>query len=145
MGSKVLQAKFDQNLAKMLKKQPLYKKGSVRPHWGTKPVVLYKKSICTGHKATLFVEGIGRGIKHQYWLRIQDIKYQIEQTAINPPILESYPYIPPMINLLDIHFSLSPSRKKPFGGNKIIMTKQKLGVKGSVKNLTPVPHGCFQK
>ena len=62
MTSKVLQAKFDQNLAKMLKKQPLYKKGSVRPHWGTKPVVLYKKSICKGHKATLFVEGIGRGI-----------------------------------------------------------------------------------
>ena len=61
MASKVLQAKFDQNLAKMFKKQPLYKKGSVRPHWGTKPIVL-KKSICKFHKATLSVEGIGRGI-----------------------------------------------------------------------------------
>ena len=62
MGSKVLQAKFDQNLAKMFKKQPLYKKGSVRPHRGTKPIFLYKKSFCTGLKATHFVEGIGRGI-----------------------------------------------------------------------------------
>ena len=62
MASKVLQAKFDQNLAKMFKKQPLYKKGSVRPHWGTKPIVLYKKSICKFHKDTLSVEGIGRGI-----------------------------------------------------------------------------------
>jgi len=46
----------------MFKKQPLYKKGSVRPHWGTKPIVLYKKSICKFHKATLSVEGIGRGM-----------------------------------------------------------------------------------
>ena len=68
MASKVLQAKFDQNLAKMFKKQPLYKKGSVRPHWGTKPIVLYKKSFCTGLKATHFVEGIGRGI-----LRVSNI------------------------------------------------------------------------
>ena len=66
MGSKVLQAKFDQNLAKMFKKQPLYKKGSVRPHRGTKPIFLYKKSFCTGLKATHFVEGIGRGIPIPY-------------------------------------------------------------------------------
>ena len=66
MGSKVLQAKFDQNLAKMFKKQPLYKKGSVRPHRGTKPIFLYKKSFCTGLKGTHFVEGIGRGILNSY-------------------------------------------------------------------------------